>query len=72
MTILEATARNDEENPFGRLLKQGSAALLNSYDRKMYPYKAWEVKTLVIQALVSKKSASLQAQRFFLANQACN
>lgn len=72
LTLMEATARNDEENVFPRLLKQASAALLNSYARKGFPYTAWEVKTLVIQALVSEQAAALQAKRFSVANQACN
>lgn len=72
LTLLEATARNDEEKAFARLVKQASAALLNSYARKGYPYRAWQVKTLVIQAMVSEKAAALQAQRFSIANEACN
>ncbi|KAM7496098.1 hypothetical protein LguiA_020512 [Lonicera macranthoides] len=73
LTLLEATERNDDrENAFARLVKESSAALLNSYARKGYPYSAWEVKTLVIQALVSKEAAAVQAQRFYEANEACN
>lgn len=72
LTLVEATARNDgEENPFGGLVKEGTAALLNSYARKSFPYKPWQVKTLVIQALVSEAAAASQAKRFSLANQAC-
>nr|DAD36781.1 TPA_asm: hypothetical protein HUJ06_007422 [Nelumbo nucifera] len=72
LTLLEATERNDDSNnAFFWLLKQSSAALLNSYARKNYPYSAWEVKTLLIQALVSEEAAALQAQRFSLANEAC-
>ncbi|KAM1244300.1 hypothetical protein ACFX13_036503 [Malus domestica] len=72
LTLLEATVRNDEENAYPRLVKQASAALLNSYARKGYPYAAWEVKTLLIQALVSEKAAALQAQHFSTANEACH
>ncbi|KAK7245366.1 hypothetical protein RIF29_40206 [Crotalaria pallida] len=72
LTLMEATARNDEEkNPFGGLVKEGSAALLNSYAREGFPYKPWQVKTLVIQALVSEATAASQAKQFSLANQAC-
>ncbi|KAI3855505.1 hypothetical protein MKX03_004362 [Papaver bracteatum] len=72
LTLLEATERNDDNNnAFSSLLKQSSAALLNSYSRKDYPYTAWEVKTALIQALVSKEAANLQAQRFSQANEAC-
>lgn len=73
LTLLEAASRNDDlGNAFVRLVKESTAALLNSYARKGYPYNAWQVKTLLIQALVSKKAAALQAQRFREANQACN
>ena len=73
LTLLEAASRNDDlGNAFARLVKQSTAALLNSYAREGYPYSAWEVKTLLIQALVSKEAAALQAQRFREANQACN
>ncbi|KAF8388233.1 hypothetical protein HHK36_026899 [Tetracentron sinense] len=72
LTLLEATERNDDvNNAFSHLLKQSSAALLNSYARKDFPYSAWEVKTLLIQGLVSEEAAALQAQRFSLANGAC-
>ncbi|KAL5561893.1 hypothetical protein UlMin_031640 [Ulmus minor] len=73
LTLVEATARNDDEdNAFGGLVKQASAALLNSYSRKGFPYKPWAVKTLFIQALVSEEAAALQAQHFSIANEACN
>lgn len=72
LTLAEATARNDEENPFGRLVKEASAALLNSYAREGYPYRPWQVKTLLIQALVSEATAASQAKRFSLANLACD
>ncbi|KAJ8559340.1 hypothetical protein K7X08_003398 [Anisodus acutangulus] len=73
LTLLEAAGRNDDmDNIFARLVKQSTAALLNSYARKNYPYSAWEVKTMLIQALVSEKSASILAQRLSQANEACN
>ncbi|KAF7154437.1 hypothetical protein RHSIM_Rhsim01G0263400 [Rhododendron simsii] len=73
LTLLEAAARNDDgDNAFVGLVKQSTAALLNSYARDGFPYTAWEVKTLLIQGLVSEKAASFQAQRFSEANQACN
>ncbi|CAL0310388.1 unnamed protein product [Lupinus luteus] len=72
LTLVEATGRNDEEeNPFGGLVKEGSAALINSYARDGFPYKPWQVKTLVIQALVSEAKAYSQAKQFSLANHAC-
>ncbi|KAK4720240.1 hypothetical protein R3W88_018578 [Solanum pinnatisectum] len=73
LTLLEATGRNDDgDNVFARLVKQSTAALLNSYARHNYPYSAWEVKTMLIQALVSEKSASVLAQQLSQANEACN
>ncbi|KAI9182060.1 hypothetical protein LWI28_021679 [Acer negundo] len=72
LTLIESTARNDEVNAFAWLVKEGSAALLNSYARKEFPYSAWQVKTLLIQALVSEKAAALQAKNFSIANHACN
>ncbi|KAL3620601.1 hypothetical protein CASFOL_035513 [Castilleja foliolosa] len=69
LTLLEAAAAG--EDAFGKLLKQSTAALLNSYARKGYPYAAWEVKTLVIQALVSERAAAFQARRFREANENC-
>lgn len=53
-------------------MKQSTAALLNSYARENYPYTAWQVKTMLIQALVSEKSASILAQQLSQANEACN
>ncbi|XP_068663719.1 uncharacterized protein [Aristolochia californica] len=72
LTLLEATERNDESDVLSRLLKQSTAALLNSYSRKGFPYSAWEVKTLLIQALVSEEAAARQSDRFAAANRACN
>ncbi|WCJ38349.1 hypothetical protein M5689_019415 [Euphorbia peplus] len=72
VTLLESTARNDDENAFVALLKEAVAALLNSYSRKSYPYSAWEVKTLLIQGLVSDKAAAKLALQFSRANEACN
>ncbi|XP_073288220.1 uncharacterized protein [Primulina huaijiensis] len=72
LTLLEAASRNDDgDNVFAALLKQSTAALLNSYARKGYPYPAWEVKTLLIQGLVSEEAAALQAQKFMQANENC-
>ncbi|CAI9300701.1 unnamed protein product [Lactuca saligna] len=73
LTLLEATSRNDDgENVYARLVKESTAALINSYTRKGYPYSAWEVKTAVIQGIVSDEAAAVQAQRFYDANRACN
>ncbi|XP_019188426.1 PREDICTED: uncharacterized protein LOC109182718 [Ipomoea nil] len=74
LTLLEAASRNDDgDDVFASLVKESTAALLNSYARKPhYHFTAWEVKTRLIQALVSKDAAAKQAQSFANANQACN
>ncbi|GAB4830526.1 hypothetical protein Ancab_020237 [Ancistrocladus abbreviatus] len=73
LTLLEATSRNDDdENAFIRLLKESTAALLNSYARKGFPFAAWEVKTLLIQGLISEQAAAHQAQVFMKANGDCS
>lgn len=73
LTLLESTAgRSGEGDSFSVLLKQGIAALLNSYARKGYPYRAWEVKSLVIEATVSEEAAAAQARLFAIANEACD
>ncbi|XVF32392.1 hypothetical protein REPUB_Repub17cG0078300 [Reevesia pubescens] len=71
MTLLESTAINEDGNVFNKLLKQATAALLNSYARKGFPYSAWEVKTLMIQGLVSEDSAARLTKQFSIANDAC-
>ncbi|KAJ8651179.1 hypothetical protein MRB53_004202 [Persea americana] len=69
LTLLEATERNDDgTNAFSHLLKQSTAALLNSYSRTGFPYTPWEVKTLFIQSLVSVQAAAHQANLFSQAN----
>ncbi|XP_074286892.1 uncharacterized protein LOC141612081 [Silene latifolia] len=73
LTLLEAATRNDDvENVYVRLLKQSTAALLNSYTRVGYSYKAWEVKSLFLLGLVSETDAAHQAHLLKLANDACN
>ncbi|XVF80988.1 hypothetical protein PTKIN_Ptkin15bG0120500 [Pterospermum kingtungense] len=72
MTLLESTAMNEDGDVFDKLLKQASAALLNSYARKgTFPYSAWEVKTLMIQGLVSEDAAVRIIKRLSIANDAC-
>ncbi|XP_072988133.1 uncharacterized protein [Typha latifolia] len=73
LTLLEATQRNDDigGSGFAKLVKQASAALLNAYARTDFPYNAWEVKTLLLEALLSEEDAASQAERFEQANQAC-
>ncbi|KAK9083250.1 hypothetical protein Scep_029721 [Stephania cephalantha] len=73
LTLLQAMERNEDDsnNVFSSLMKQSAAALLNSYAREGFPYSAWEVKTLVIQALVSERAAAVQAHKFSSANEGC-
>ncbi|XP_030451766.2 uncharacterized protein LOC115673673 [Syzygium oleosum] len=73
LTVWESTAGVvGVGGAYGRLVKQASAALLNSYARKGFAYSAWEVKTLLIQALASPRAAADQADQFAVANEACN
>ncbi|KAG6481639.1 uncharacterized protein LOC122017158 [Zingiber officinale] len=74
LTLLEATQRNDDigGSVFFKLVKQSSAALLNAYSRPGFPYTAWEIKSLVLEALISDAAAALQAEQFKQANEACH
>ncbi|KAL9239736.1 hypothetical protein vseg_014030 [Gypsophila vaccaria] len=73
LTLLEASTRNDDfENAYVRLLKQSTAALLNSYARMGFTYRAWEVKSLFLMGLVSENDAARQARILKLANDSCN
>ncbi|KAL6903694.1 hypothetical protein ACP4OV_004507 [Aristida adscensionis] len=73
LTLLEATMRTDDVggSAFTKLVKQGSAALLNAYTRQGFPLNSWEVKALLLEALVSEDAAAVQAERFEQANEAC-
>ncbi|XP_062185566.1 uncharacterized protein LOC133889121 [Phragmites australis] len=73
LTLLEATMRTDDigGSAFIKLVKQGSAALLNAYTRRGFPFDSWEVKALLLEALVSEEAAAIQAERFEQANESC-
>lgn len=74
LTLLDATTRTDDVGggrPFVKLVKHGSAALLNAYTRRGFPFDSWEVKALLLEALVSEDAAAAQAERFELANESC-
>ncbi|KAL6651042.1 hypothetical protein ACP70R_009967 [Stipagrostis hirtigluma subsp. patula] len=73
LTLLEATMRTDDVggSAFVKLVKHGSAALLNAYTRRGFPLNSWEVKALLLEALVSEEAAAAQAERFEQANEAC-
>ncbi|CAA6673262.1 unnamed protein product [Spirodela intermedia] len=74
LTVLEAMESNDDidGSAFSQLVKQSSAALLNSYTREGFPYTPWEIKTLLLQALVSEEAATSQARCFADVNHACS
>ncbi|XP_078429334.1 pollen Ole e I family allergen protein [Wolffia australiana] len=74
LTMLEAMESDDDAaggSAFSELVKQSSAALLNSYARDGFPYTPWEVKTLLLLALVSEQAAQSQAQTFADSNRLC-
>ncbi|XP_051218267.1 uncharacterized protein [Lolium perenne] len=72
LTLLEATMRTDDVgSPFTKLVKHGSAALINAYTRTGFPFGSWEVKALLLEALVSEDAAAAQAERFEQANESC-
>ncbi|KAJ4812154.1 pollen Ole e I family allergen protein [Rhynchospora pubera] len=73
LTLLDATQRNDDVggSAFAKLVKHASAALLNAYARDGFPYDSWEVKVLLLQALVSEEAAAAQAGQFEQANLSC-
>jgi hypothetical protein len=73
LTLLEATTRTDDIGGGAviKLVKEGSAALLNAYTRKGFPMDSWEVKAPLLEALVSEEAAAVQAERFEQANRSC-
>ena len=62
---------SESGDSFSELAKQSSAALLNAYARKGFPFTPWEVKTLLLQALVSEEAAASQVSAFADVNHAC-
>ncbi|KAL8142616.1 hypothetical protein V2J09_015648 [Rumex salicifolius] len=73
LTLLEAASRNDVvQDAYAELLKQSTAALLNSYSRLGFPFRAWDIKTLIIRAMISPDDAAHQAQMFLQANENCH
>ncbi|KAI4319493.1 hypothetical protein MLD38_033082 [Melastoma candidum] len=73
VTLLESAGGDaDAGGAFSQLLRQGTAALLNSYARPGFPYAAWEVKTLLVQGMASCGAAEAQARRFAAANENCD
>ncbi|XP_020584916.1 uncharacterized protein LOC110027720 [Phalaenopsis equestris] len=74
LTLLDVIQRNDDigGSIFIKLVKQASTALLNSYTRPDYPYNPWEVKALLVEAIISEKDAASQAEAFSKANHGCS
>lgn len=67
MTIQQGltSTRNDG---YGALLRQGSAAILNSYTRRDYAYSPFQVKLQFRNALGSQQQAFQMASLFENAN----
>lgn len=59
---------NTRTDSYGALLRQGSAAVLNSYTYSSYPYNPTQVKSAFRGALVSQQAAAVQATKFENAN----
>ncbi|KAM0949302.1 putative protodermal factor 1 [Dioscorea sansibarensis] len=75
MTLFEAIQKNDDiggGTAFTKLIKQSSAALLNAYTRPGFRFASWEVKTLLLEALISEEAAASQAEHFTQANSLCS
>jgi len=53
---------------YSALLRQGSAAILNSYTARDFPYRPAQVKSAFRGALVSQQAASVMATKFENAN----
>lgn len=67
MTLYQGLT-NSRPDAFGSLLRQGSAAVLNSYTSRNYPYTPYQVKNSFRGALVWQQAAAVQAVNFENAN----
>ncbi|KAL0907878.1 hypothetical protein M5K25_022329 [Dendrobium thyrsiflorum] len=74
LTLLDVIQKNDDNcgSIFIKLVKQASTALLNSYTGPGYPYNTWEVKALLLEAILSKEDEASQAEVFSQANHGCS
>lgn len=67
MTIYQGLT-STRPDAYGSLLRQGSAAILNSYTVRNYPYTPFQVKAGFRGALTSQQSAAVMAVNFENAN----
>lgn len=67
MTLYQGLT-NKRPDAYGALLRHGSAAVLNAYSNRAYPYSPMQVKASFNAALFSEQTAAVQAVRFENAN----
>ncbi|ERM99481.1 hypothetical protein AMTRI_Chr09g38760 [Amborella trichopoda] len=56
---------DESHDGWAQLLREGVVALLCSYGGHGFPLRPWQVKTLLVSALVSEEVASAQALGFY-------
>ncbi len=67
-TTLTQALTNQRTDAYGALMRQGSAALINSYHFANYAYTPQEVREGFNGALFSEQAAAVQAVKFENAN----
>jgi hypothetical protein len=67
-TTLHQGLTSARPDAYGALLRQGSAAVLNSYASRQYPFTPYQVKVNFRTALVSQQAAAAMASKFENAN----
>ncbi|KAG0561718.1 hypothetical protein KC19_9G086100 [Ceratodon purpureus] len=67
-TTLHQGLTSTRPDAYGELLRQGSAAVLNSYTSAQYPFTTFQVKASFRNALVSQQAAADMASKFENAN----
>lgn len=67
MTLYQGLT-NTRPDAYGALLRQGTAAILNAYTNRNYPYTPFQVKAAFNGALASQQSAAVMATDFENAN----
>jgi hypothetical protein len=67
MTLYQGLT-NTRPDAYGALLRQGTAAILNSYTNRNFPYTPFQVKSAFHGALASQQSAAVMATNFENAN----
>jgi hypothetical protein len=73
LTLLKATLRADDIGgcPFFKPVKHRKVALFNAYTRKGFSFDSWEVKALLLEALVPEDASAAQDKQFEQANVSC-